>query len=459
MATSLTSGTTTGMDLSGSQSKRTSSITDTRDSSTQEIVPYIGACVLAFNASSLKPDTVVYPYLNGLNWASYTSPGLPNSSVTDTSDHNIVYSTGGFGSQLKTNANGAIWGKFTIPAGMVATGQVRFGVVDANGAYIDEAKLQAAQHGYTGDCTTYAAGMFSADHILIHYTIGIDGGGGGGNGGPADGGGGKVTNGNLGAVGMSVSASTSSSSAAAAAGAAGGAGGGAGGVCFIANSLISMADGTTKKISEVVIGDRVYNKDKTAVNTVTLLEYSTGDFDLYTPISKVKPFATVDHPLYIDSDLYSISPKDTFDVYPWLGKTLQLSPAKIIKATGITVYNLWTDGDSTYIVNGYGTTTIIGDGGLMKNAYHLDVITHDQIMAMMSYFFKERNGKDLSYAAYLINKYVGKLNNNFITKVLTKILLNGKYNSPGKPLTIVNKMVHLIARKIGSIAWLLKNTK
>lgn len=426
---SVSSGSTSGMNLSGTQTQQTSSITATETSSTQEVIPYIGAVTMAFKATGLRPNTVVYPYLDGLLWTQYTSPGLPNSSVTDTSDHNIVYSTSSPGSQLKTNANGSIWGKFTIPSGVVPTGQVKFGVVDANGAYIDEAKLQAAELGYTGDATTYAHGMFTADHILIRNN--------------------RLLVNNISGFPSSVSASA----------AAGAAGSGAGGVCFIANSLISMADGTTKKISEVAIGDRVYNRDKTAVNTVTLLEYSTGDFDLYSPVTKIKPFATVDHPLYIDNDFYSVSPEDTFNVYPWLGKTLKLSSAKIVKSKGITVYNLWTDGDSTYIVNGYGTTTIIGDGGLMKNAYHLNVITHEQAMSMMSYFFKEGNGRELSYGAYLVNKYVGMLNINFITRILTNILLNGKHNSPGKPLTVANKIVHFIGHKIGSIAWLFKNTK
>ena len=433
---SVSSGTSTGMNLSGTQTQQTSSITATETSSTQEVIPYIGAVTMAFKATGLRPNTIVYPYLDGLLWAQYTAPGLPNNSVTDTSDHNIVYSTAAPGAQLRTNANGSIWGKFTIPSGVVPTGQVKFGVVDANGAYIDEAKLQAAELGYTGDATTYAHGMFTADRILIHNNRAL-----------------VVPS----AVGVG---SGIASSAASAAGAAGGAGaGGAAGACFIANTLISMADGTTKKIYEVAIGDRVYNKDKTAVNTVTLLEYSIGDFDLYSPVTKIKPFATVDHPLYIDSDFYSVSPEDTFNVYPWLGKTLKLSPVKVTKSKGITVYNLWTDGDSTYIVNGYGTTTIIGEGGLMKNAYHLNVITHEQVMAMMSYFFKEGNGRELSYGSYLVNKYVGILNINFITRILTNILINGKHNSPGKPLTVANKIVHFIARKIGSIAWSFKNTK
>jgi hypothetical protein len=416
------------MNLSGTQTQQTSSITATETSSTQEVIPYIGAVTMAFKATGLRPNTIVYPYLDGLLWAQYTAPGLPNNSVTDTSDHNIVYSTAAPGAQLKTNANGSIWGKFTIPSGVVPTGQVKFGVVDANGAYIDEAKLQAAELGYTGDATTYAHGMFTADHILIRNN--------------------RLLLNNI----------SGFPSATSAGGAAGAAGAGAG-ACFIASALISMADGTTKKISEVAIGDRVYNRDKTAVNIVTLLEYSIGDFDLYSPVTKIKPFATVDHPLYIDSDFYSVSPEDTFNVYPWLGKTLKLSPVKVTKSKGITVYNLWTDGDSTYIVNGYGTTTIIGDGGLMKNAYHLNIITHEQVMAMMSYFFKEGNGRELSYGSYLVNKYVGILNINFITRILTNILINGKHNSPGKPLTVANKIVHFIGRKIGSIAWSFKNTK
>ena len=425
---SVSSGTSTGMNLSGTQTQQTSSITATETSSTQEVIPYIGAVTMAFKATGLRPNTIVYPYLDGLLWTQYTAPGLPNSSVTDTSDHNIVYSVSSPGSQLKTNANGSIWGKFTIPSGVVPTGQVKFGVVDANGAYIDEAKLQAAELGYTGDATTYAHGMFTADRILIRNN--------------------RLLLNNIAGFPSATSAG----------GAAGAAGAGAG-ACFIASVLISMADGTTKKISEVAIGDRVYNRDKTAVNTVTLLEYSTGEFDLYSPVTKIKPFATVDHPLYIDGDFYSVSPEDTFNVYPWLGKTQKLSPVKVTKSKGIIVYNLWTDGDSTYIVNGYGTTTIIGDGGLMKNAYHLNVITHEQVMAMMSYFFKEGNGRELSYGSYLVNKYVGMLNINFVTRILTNILINGKHNSPGKPLTVANKIVHFIGRKIGSIAWSFKNTK
>ena len=263
-------------------------------------------------------------------------------------------------------------------------------------------------------------------------------------------------------VGVSSSAATSSASAAAAAAAGaagGGAGGGGAGACFTYNTLVEMADGTTKNISEVVIGDRVYNRNKTTINTVTFVEYSDGEFDLYTPLAKIKPFATTDHPIYIDDDLYSVNPDAVFEVYPWLGKTQQLKVAKLTKSKKITVYNLWVDGDQTYMVNGYGTTTIIGDGGLMKNAYDLNIITHDQVMSMMSYFFKEGNGKNLSYGAYLANKYIGKLNSNIITKIIISINLNGKQNIVGKPLTAINKFNHFIVDKLGSMAWLLKNKK
>jgi hypothetical protein len=290
--------------------------------------------------------------------------------------------------------------------------------------------------------TTYAHANFTASHILEHVSLSLSA---------------------IGAVGVGSgvgTASASASAAAAAAGAGGGAGGGGGaGSCFIGSTLVTMADGTTKKISDVMIGDRVFNSTKTAINTVMFLEYSNGDFDLYSPVAKVKPFATVDHPIYIDGDFYSVDPVSIYNVYPWLGKTMHLSDAKITKSKSIKVYNLWLDGDGTYIVNGYGTTSIIGDGGLMKNAYHLNSITHDQVIAMMSYFFKESNGKNLSYGAYLVNKYIGKLNNKFVTKSITHILLNGKNNNVGKPVTTLNKTLHFIAKTVGATAWLLKNKK
>jgi hypothetical protein len=38
------------------------------------------------------------------------------------------------------------------------------------------------------------------------------------------------------------------------------------------------------------------------------------------------------------------------------------------------VYNLWVTGDGTYIVNGYGTHSIMFDGGWMRLAYEQDLM-------------------------------------------------------------------------------------
>ena len=47
---------------------------------------------------------------------------------------------------------------------------------------------------------------------------------------------------------------------------------------------------------------------------------------------------------------------------------------------GESVYNLWVTGDGTYNVNGYGTHSIIFDGGFMRNAYDQRVITYKDVL-------------------------------------------------------------------------------
>ena len=47
-------------------------------------------------------------------------------------------------------------------------------------------------------------------------------------------------------------------------------GSGCGCGCFIGETLVNMADGSIKRIDEIKIGDKVYNRDKTKINTVQI---------------------------------------------------------------------------------------------------------------------------------------------------------------------------------------------
>jgi hypothetical protein len=198
-------------------------------------------------------------------------------------------------------------------------------------------------------------------------------------------------------------------------------GGGGGGGCFTPETLVTLEDGSTLPIYQVSIGQRVMNHDKTKVNTVTFVEVANDkDFGkLYSPDTTNKPFATINHPIYIGGKLSSIDPIQTKEWYPWFD-TEKLTPGSVQDGTGKTVYNLWVDGDNTYIVNGYGTTSIIGDGGILRKYVERGDLSAERASVLLFKFTSM--GRDIIYGTYFWNNFVGKLDfapfNNFFIKAL-----------------------------------------
>jgi len=193
-------------------------------------------------------------------------------------------------------------------------------------------------------------------------------------------------------------------------------------LCFTKDSKISMADGTTKPICEVQVGDLVFNYDKTSINRVTYIE-KTNDLafgQLYSVTKDEEPFATVNHPLYINGKLSAVYPDNTYKFYPWLGKLETLIPDRVVPANGQEVYNLLTDGDGTYIVNGYGTTTIQGDGGWGRLLVEQGITTPERLSEVLIECATE--SKEVSYGAYICNKALGKLDIKFINKTFGKVM-------------------------------------
>ena len=200
--------------------------------------------------------------------------------------------------------------------------------------------------------------------------------------------------------------------------------------CFIGSSLVTMADGSTKRIDQVVVGDRVFNWNKTQINTVEFLEIlpaTTVDpiKIFYSPDREIEPFATFDHPLYVDGQLVSADPDLTFERYPWLGRLDQM---KFIRTAIIEdvqqVYNLWVNNDHTYIVNGFGTTSIIQDAAtpIQLGYKHGYIKTHEEAM---EYFDRHStNGRDLRVGSYLFWSWLTRLTPEIVQKFFVKIFCN-----------------------------------
>jgi hypothetical protein len=84
--------------------------------------------------------------------------------------------------------------------------------------------------------------------------------------------------------------------------------------------------------------------------------------------------------------------------------------------TGQPVYNLWVDGDGTYTVNGYGTTSIIGDGGLLRNCVDRGVVDVARASALLIKFTEiGRNG---TMGIYILNNLFGKLDYAIINQIM-----------------------------------------
>jgi hypothetical protein len=191
-------------------------------------------------------------------------------------------------------------------------------------------------------------------------------------------------------------------------------------LCFTKDTLVDMADGTRKKIIDVKEGDLVWNHDKTKVNRVTLFEYDVDDTycALYSPSKEFEPFATYNHPLIINGEMYAPDPIANYEIYPWLGRNKKLDDIQSVPATGQEVYSLWVDGDNTFRVNGYGTHSIFGEGGGLLDCYQRGYLTKEEVLRIRHKFTEY--GNDAVYGGYLYNNFLSWIN----IKPLTNISAN-----------------------------------
>jgi len=221
-------------------------------------------------------------------------------------------------------------------------------------------------------------------------------------------------------------------------------GGGGCGSCFTADTLVEMADGTMKRIIDVLVGDFVKSADGISVNEVTFIERATSETytQLYTPSNKLPPFATVNHPLMIDG----VWKAPVADTYIWLDVE-PLDKCKIADNEEEFVYNLWVKGDGTYRVNGYGTTSIVGDGGALTNAVNMGILTADQASAIIADMtLSSRTGL---YGAYLINKFFSSFDTPLVLKPLT-------YFATAPRNTLRRSLFSFATEVVGHIAKVLK---
>ena len=212
--------------------------------------------------------------------------------------------------------------------------------------------------------------------------------------------------------------------------------GGGGGGCFIGSSLISMPNDKRKRIDKVQIGDYVLSKDRTRLNRVRFVEIVDAKKfkEIYTPSKRIEPFATLDHPLYIHNELTAVSPKLTEGMYPWLGEMKEMRQSIIKENAEEFVYNLWVDGDGTYIVNDYGTTSIIFDGGMLCDQLESNQLTVDDVQSLYAEY--TNRGPLLLHGAYVLNYFIGKWKCKPLNYIISRMAKKTYYHPIRWPVTL-----------------------
>ena len=144
---------------------------------------------------------------------------------------------------------------------------------------------------------------------------------------------------------------------------------GGGGGCFVAGSKVLMADGTSRSIEYVQLGDLVLGH-KGAINQVLELHHLPVETrDIYTINNSLE--LTDSHPLLTLSGWKSFNVEASHEIHPDLevselkngDKLIRYSELQsthedklrtvVIKEKTIAVYNLDVDGDDTFVVNNY----------------------------------------------------------------------------------------------------------
>ena len=392
------------------------------------IMPYLKAAVIKFHATGMKPNTRLYAYFGNVPVSSYCAP--TRNDYTGTGIKGDTYSNI-YGDPIYTDASGSCWGYFFMPANTFKAQENDFVLNDISDLVQGASAIQTqASKTFYGSNLTFAKGqsILSTQSTVLSST--------------------EVSQTRQ-ISGLQLSQTQTVQYIPPPQPSYGGGGGcGCGGSCFTKETLIELENGTLIPIMEIKVGDRVYNYDKSSINTVKYIEkvIDSKVGKLYSPVSTHKPFATINHPIYVNNELQSFDPEMNYEMYPWLGKMKKINIDTLEIPRNEYVYNLWVDGDGTYTVNGFGTHSIIGDGGALRLAIEYGYITEKQALDLLYKY--SLCGKNTAYTAYFLNKIIGKyFNSKAIIKLYAKLnTSNGK----------LNKFMDLQYNLIGKIAELIK---
>jgi hypothetical protein len=334
--------------------------------------PYLRAQWIGFIAYGLRPEARHYAYFAKTDVTSKARPGIVSNTelITDSTsliDNPAFSFTGVTGDSLVANSSGMIAGAVFIDAGQFFCGQNELMIVDSSTlASLDTATSRATtvfnsfnfkQSVTDFSITTKTIGEFNSKVYDVNSPV--------------------VTTYQTKTRQIPQPPPPPPQPAIQ-------------GCCFIAGTQVTMADGTTKNIEDIKIGEKLIGKDNQINTVLSFVRPVLGERTLIS-INGSKPFITNDHPVYCQDGVWkSFDPEATKSKYEklrdWnIGKlsvgdiidTLNGTGVKVDSLTehndnsSLQVYNFSLDGNHTYIANDLvvhnkcfiaGTDVLLADG-------------------------------------------------------------------------------------------------
>jgi hypothetical protein len=114
--------------------------------------PYIAPQVVSFVAYNMRPSANLHMFFDSQNVDAYCAPGFLNACTSvDTSMNSVVQQTAAYGTQIQSNANGAVYGVFNIPPNQFKTGDRVLEIADVTSiAQGNDAVTSSAFSTFTG---------------------------------------------------------------------------------------------------------------------------------------------------------------------------------------------------------------------------------------------------------------------------------------------------------------------
>jgi hypothetical protein len=190
-----------------------------------------------------------------------------------------------------------------------------------------------------------------------------------------------------------------------------------------------MHDGSKKRIDQIKIGDLVMNYDNTRVNRIAMvqeIDASVFGSTLWSPNKDIPPFASMNHPIYINGELSAADANTAMTWQPWVGSVKQLDDAVISKTTETKLYNIYPDGDASYRVYDWGAPSLASGDDLGVRMLEQGVITFEQLHDALNSIMEQaanKYGPNLVYGGYILNELLIKLNVNWVMRFGVKFWL------------------------------------